>query len=468
MSTTALASRPDMSVEAKNTKPSQGCPHSRPASSQCVEMYGFGVRLAIAMELGLTSFHAECSVCGNSSVPVCCTECDYIGCPNHTTHEHALGTCLCGQSEGVLWCFHCQDIVLDPKFEAKRISEIEAALQQHSVAPKSHNKLEKSQVDVPFHAFLGIRGFVNLGATCYVSVVLQSLIHNPLVRAFFLAGGHDNQLCERESCIECSIDRIYTNFFASSSVSGYGITDLLVSLARKQPNMGAGSTEQDAHEFYLFLLSEFHSSHNSEETFGSKNDNSNEHCGCVTHRNFAGSLESTLSCECGYRNRKLDPLVDLSLDLEQSRSTTLDECLRRFTSGEHVANYRCEQCHQIDTVTKRILISQFPPVLIIQLKRFKHFRIGSTKVDTIVEFPLEIDLAPYTSTYTEGDASLVYELYGVICHTGSLDTGHYTCLMKHSSGQWFHFDDVTVVPVDIDFVKKSTAYLLFYIVKWAI
>lgn len=427
-----------------------------------LETYDLAVKLSTACNSSATPRDGlpVCHACSSSTSTICCLECDFTGCLTHKSHEHALGAVVGPDLECSVYCFHCRDLQVSKKFEARRLACMRAILHTRAVPAKLSPKTKQS-----FTAFTGLRGFINLGSTCYASVVLQSLVHNPLVKTFYLAGGHRREACRRTNCLSCSVDRVYTDFYGSNSVTGYGITDLLVALSEKQPVMGAGSTEQDAHEFYLLLLSEFHKNHLSSPTF--KKSDAPEQCGCITHRHFSGTLCSTLSCECGAKTSKEEPMVDLGLDVGQQAQTTLKACLERFTSGELVSNYTCEQCSQTKTTTKKLLLSSLPPVLMIQLKRFKIFASGgSSKIESPVDFDLQIDLAPFT--VHAGGTPLVYELFGVICHTGSLDTGHYTCVMKHSLGVWYHFDDSMVRRVNIDFVKQTrTAYLLLYVVKSA-
>jgi ubiquitin carboxyl-terminal hydrolase 22/27/51 len=56
----------------------------------------------------------------------------------------------------------------------------------------------------------------------------------------------------------------------------------------------------------------------------------------------------------------------------------------------------------------------------------------SAKIETPVEFPLFLDMSRYTRDVQDGPLS--YELFGVVCHQGSINTGHYTCMMKSRYG----------------------------------
>lgn len=58
------------------------------------------------------------------------------------------------------------------------------------------------------------RGIHNLGATCFLSVILQSFIHNPILRNFFLADRHNQALCASstgEACMACEMDKLFTD-----------------------------------------------------------------------------------------------------------------------------------------------------------------------------------------------------------------------------------------------------------------
>lgn len=49
-----------------------------------------------------------------------------------------------------------------------------------------------------------------MGATCYMNVVLQSFVHNPLLRNFFLSDRHNSYLCtNRENCLACELDLLF-------------------------------------------------------------------------------------------------------------------------------------------------------------------------------------------------------------------------------------------------------------------
>ncbi|KAK9521153.1 hypothetical protein VZT92_020983 [Zoarces viviparus] len=133
---------------------------------------------------------------------------------------------------------------------------------------------------------------------------------------------------------------------------------------------------------------------------------------------------------------------------------------------------------------KQMLISSPPPVLTLHLKRFQQNGYSISKVNRHVHFPLILDLAPFCAlkNLTEGNTQILYSLYGIVEHSGTMRSGHYTAYVKarpecHKPpsneltaeghvepprGSWFHISDSCVQPVSESKVQSCQAYLLFY------
>ena len=71
------------------------------------------------------------------------------------------------------------------------------------------------------------RGLYNLGQSCYMSVILQAMIHNPLMRNYFLAGRHNSTECTRPSCIACALNDSFADILATDKIEGHGPVSLL-------------------------------------------------------------------------------------------------------------------------------------------------------------------------------------------------------------------------------------------------
>uniref|UniRef100_A0AAQ5YI58 Ubiquitin carboxyl-terminal hydrolase n=1 Tax=Amphiprion ocellaris TaxID=80972 RepID=A0AAQ5YI58_AMPOC len=132
---------------------------------------------------------------------------------------------------------------------------------------------------------------------------------------------------------------------------------------------------------------------------------------------------------------------------------------------------------------KQMLISSPPPVLTLHLKRFQQNGYSICKVNRHVNFPLILDLAPFCAVKCKvnGDTQILYSLYGIVEHSGTMRSGHYTAYVKvrpecpkpssngvaagdaePPRGSWFHISDTSVQPVSESKVQSCQAYLLFY------
>jgi ubiquitin carboxyl-terminal hydrolase 22/27/51 len=139
-----------------------------------------------------------------------------------------------------------------------------------------------------------------------------------------------------------------------------------------------GYRQQDAHEFYQFLVDRLHA------TAEGHVDGMNEDCSCLFHKAFYGKLRSSVTCDnCGNVTRTEDPIMDLSLDVQiqakkralgkkdTASTPTLYGCLDSFTSPERLSAgmYNCSECGGAgQKATKQLKIKKLPAILCMQLK----------------------------------------------------------------------------------------------------
>ncbi|XP_032299599.1 ubiquitin carboxyl-terminal hydrolase 45 isoform X2 [Coturnix japonica] len=199
--------------------------------------------------------------------------------------------------------------------------------------------------------------------------------------------------------------------------------------------------------------------------------------------------------------------------ITSSKECSVQSCLYQFTSVELLMGNNkllCESCTErkqkyqkksnssekkmegvYTNARKQLLISSVPAILILHLKRFHQAGLSLRKVNRHVDFPLILDLAPFCSAscknVTDG-ARVLYSLYGIVEHSGSMRGGHYAAyvkvrtpskkLLEHisstknvlglkeamgaSSGQWVYVSDAHVQMVPESRVLNAQAYLLFY------
>ena len=238
---------------------------------------------------------------------------------------------------------------------------------------------------------------------------------------------------------------------------------------------------------------------------------------------FRGTVESKVICDsCKASSSTHDPIEDIGLDvtlpaagMEQSshRSATaassssranspippaladVQSALQRFARAEALdAGYKCEKCGKLGKATKQSRLASIPPILTLQLKRFRYGervgtaaanqrprrsevsqlndsyfyssgKSGSAKIEGPVKFDTIFDLKPYlTPKLQEEHASMFCRLFAVIVHAGkNSHSGHYIAYVRNvSKNEWWKMDDGRVTPVSEREVKQAEAYMLFY------
>lgn len=112
-------------------------------------------------------------------------------------------------------------------------------------------------------------------------------------------------------------------------------------------------------------------------------------------------------CNCGHRSDTYEPLIDLSLEIEDADALT--SALESFTKLEKIEDsetkFTCENCKEEVAVEKQLMVDQAPTVAAFHLKRFKADGSYVEKIEKHVEFPMELDLQSYTSCASQNNVS---------------------------------------------------------------
>uniref|UniRef100_A0A8C1SHX2 Ubiquitin carboxyl-terminal hydrolase n=1 Tax=Cyprinus carpio TaxID=7962 RepID=A0A8C1SHX2_CYPCA len=430
-----------------------------------------------------------CSVCRSNKSPWVCLTCLNVHCGSYRCDEFVVNDTKLGHVQRVRE--HLQSLensVSNTDRQRKR---------KLSDSSSPDSKLKKDSDSTIAQCATGLR---NLGNTCFMNAILQSLSNIQVFSCYFkelpsvaLRSGKTagRRMYHTRSQGDSSVSLVeeFRKTLCSlwqGSQTAFSPDALFYVIWKIMPSF-RGYQQQDAHEFLRYLLDHLH-----REMQGSKNGSPSPTLGFVFFcffRNgtstivtsvFGGILQNEVYCLiCGTESRKFDPFLDLSLDIpsqfriktrkdqEPGPTCTLNDCLRSFTDLEELDEtelYMCHKCKKRQKSTKKFWIQKLPKVLCLHLKRFHWTAFLRNKIDTYVEFPMRgLDMKSYL---LEPENSLpercLYDLAAVVVHHGSgIGSGHYTAYGLHE-GQWYHFNDSTVTLVSEEAVLKAKAYILFY------
>jgi len=499
------------------------CPHIEGCATVALEP------VSSKLKNGETSL--KCSACDTDESPWICLTCGIIHCgryvKGHAKEHHEANDelhAVCMDCENLTaYCYKCDEFVINDSSsghleqlrklyqsvskensikedESEQNNKPRGKLQRRASSDSLENGKEikrRKKENKPRRQTSGLR---NLGNTCFMNAVLQSLSN---IQEFC---GYIKQLPSLEEKI---IKTKKAHITRKTRDSGEDV--LLVEELRKtlvalwQGTKGAispealftviwkvvprfrGYQQQDAHEFMRYLLDRLHIEllellpfpNNDSPFVGPKCKST------IVTGIFGGLLQSEVHCLiCGVESKKHDPFLDLSLDIPakfSSRITKpkegepvcqLADCLSSFTDVEELEDtelYMCNNCKLKQRSTKKFWIRTLPNVLCLHLKRFRWSMFHRIKVETFVQFPTQnLDMNTYLlnnlhETRRSFCGSNLYDLAAVIVHHGSgAGCGHYTAYAVHES-QWYHFNDSTVTPCELETVLRCKAYILFYV-----
>jgi ubiquitin carboxyl-terminal hydrolase 8 len=341
-------------------------------------------------------------------------------------------------------------------------------------------------------------GLYNFGSTCYMNATLQALSATTPLSIMFLDDGFKSAV-QKDNWKGSSglLPEIYSNVIRNmwNGESSYIKPSTFRSFcARLNKTFSDPHQQQDAHEFFSFLVDCLHEDFNGvwsrsplrpltlqEEAKRERMPKmvvARMEWNRWAHRDNSyissllyGQSSSRLRCpECGTTSTQYDAWAGLQVEIPECREARLQDCLRAHFRDELLDDgnqWTCPSCKKPRRASKKLTITRLPPYLAITLGRFRTEGSSQRKVHTQVRFPLTgLDLAEFLvqppSSPAEvqqimaayGPESLkppdtaqvppfIYDAYAVVQHHGqSTRSGHYTCAAKDPArGCWRLFND---------------------------
>ncbi|KAL0241245.1 hypothetical protein GEMRC1_006480 [Eukaryota sp. GEM-RC1] len=241
-------------------------------------------------------------------------------------------------------------------------------------------------------------GLSNLANSCSFASVLQALFHLPC----FQRGLN-------------SIRELFASLDAFPRNVGYIEPRGFIS-ALRQCDRYSEPEQQDAHEFFSFLLQRLPDS--------------------LTHF-FQGTAKYVTTClNCNHSYTSSQSFIDIPIEMSD-KNLSLSAIVNDIFVPESMSNddaIHCSNCNQRGEGERVFALESLPPVLILHLKRFRyHFEEKTfTKISKKVNIP---------SMFSLRDTK--FYLHSCIIHVGQFFfQGHYIAVIRlPNSSLWAVFDD---------------------------
>ncbi|KAL7816955.1 putative ubiquitin hydrolase [Trichoderma aethiopicum] len=273
----------------------------------------------------------------------------------------------------------------------------------------------------------GYVGLKNQGATCYLNSLLQSLYFTNAFRKAIYEIPTENDENMQNSAY--ALQRLF--YQLQTSDQAVGTNELTKSFGWETRHI---FEQQDVQELSRKLMERM-----EEKMKGTKAEN-------VLPELFSGKIKTYISCiNVPYESKRIEDFWDIQLNVSGNKN--LLESFQDYIQVEKMDGenqYFAGDEYKLQDANKGVIFCSFPDVLNLQLKRFEYDiqRDMMMKINDRYEFPEVFDASPYLMEEADRSEPWIYQLHGVLVHSGDLNAGHYYAFIKPTKDGWFYkYDD---------------------------
>lgn len=351
-------------------------------------------------------------------------------------------------------------------------------------------------------------GLFNIGNTCYLNAVIQSLIHIPDFYKIFI-----NYKNIENNLFISQFIKFYNNYNQSENI----ISPINLFMFIRNKNLTFNNFNQhDSHELLVYIyeiftnelakkvnmnikynknVSEYIALYNKINNIPKTNNLYLEYKNKLNNltikykndlyiikglnswksffkNNYSPIIDliysqflSEITCdECSYQSISFEPFNILSLEIPQQDNIDLIDCLKHFNKKEKLSideQWHCSKCKKISNSYKQISFWNFSKILTIHLKRFDNNMKKNNSSINISLDDLNLSNIVNKCNY-ENKLSKKYKCINIICHSGNYNAGHYFALCRKNN-IWYLANDTTYKKININnnLINKF-GYIFFY------
>lgn len=289
-----------------------------------------------------------------------------------------------------------------------------------------------------------IKGFPNLGNTCYMNAAIQALLTSDVLNNAILIYSEKHQdRVENFSPVLIEYIRLVLDFMIGNTAMPIYSPHKFKKIIDRENAFFRGYAQHCPSEFISYLINEF------AETAKDKG------MAKIMKDICFGKYKEYICCDvCKNVNIRYAPFLEIPLPIPETRNPDLGDCFKKFATFETLDGknrWTCPTCQMKVVAHKRIEIFEVPEVAIFTFNRFKNLQKNNTPIKLYPRINLE---------------NRHLRLIATVNHYGGLNGGHYVAYVSRGD-VWYRANDSSICKDDIETIlNDSSVFMVIYQIEY--